>query len=143
MGFGRSVAANVQVKSVVGQPVVSRSGSVNTWVSGGFLADTLLRGTVTAIEGRDQIPEEFALYQNYPNPFNPSTAIRFALPAEGHVTLAVHNILGQVVQTLVDEVMAPGVYTVRFEAHDFASGVYFCTMRAGTFVQTRKLIVLR
>ncbi len=143
MGFQSSVGADVRITSVVGQSFVFTVGSSNTWVSGGFLVDTMLRGPVTSVDVLEELPKEFALYQNYPNPFNPSTTIRFAVPTQCQVTLVLHNILGQYVRTLMDEDMTPGMYSQRFEAKELSSGVYFYTMRAGQFVQTRRLIVIR
>jgi len=143
MGFERSSTTNVEIKSVVGQSFVERMSSGNTSISSGFLADTLIRGPVTSVEASDVLPAEFALGQNYPNPFNPVTTIRFAVPTHSHVTIVAYNILGQMVRMLVDEDLVPGIHSVRFDAHDFSSGVYFYVMRAGSFSQTRKLMVLR
>jgi hypothetical protein len=88
-------------------------------------------------------PREFDLAQNFPNPFNPSTLIRYALPVRSHVVLTVHNLLGQVVATLVSADQDAGVHEVRFDAHNLASGVYLYRLDAGKFVQTRKLTIIR
>ncbi|MDH3252998.1 MAG: T9SS type A sorting domain-containing protein [Ignavibacteria bacterium] len=143
MGYELSATTNVRVKSAIGQSFVERTGSGNTWIFSGFLADTLLRETLTSVGISDELPKDFALGQNYPNPFNPVTTIRFAVPTQSHVTIVTYNILGQIVRRLVDDEMAPGIHSVRFEASDLSSGVYFYTMRAGAFSQTRKLMVLR
>lgn len=90
-----------------------------------------------------EIPITYSMDQNYPNPFNPSTVIQFALPVEGHVNLAVFNILGERVTTLKNEVLKPGYYTVNFDATSFASGVYFYTIHAGEFIQTKKMILVK
>jgi hypothetical protein len=81
----------------------------------------------------------FSLHQNYPNPFNPSTMIRYALPLRSHVTLAVYNLLGQLVALLVDDEVEAGVHEVKCDASAFASGVYFYRLQAGGYVETRKL----
>jgi hypothetical protein len=88
-------------------------------------------------------PPEFALHQNSPNPFNPSTTIRFDLAADRDVSLKVYNALGQVVSELLRGHRQAGRYSVSWDASGFASGVYFYRLEAGSFVQTRKLIVLR
>ncbi|MBI4534947.1 MAG: T9SS type A sorting domain-containing protein, partial [Ignavibacteriae bacterium] len=99
--------------------------------------------TSTGVAEGSSIPTEFALFQNYPNPFNPSTTIEFWLPKESNTTLEIYNLLGQKIATLVNEVRAPGTYKERFDASGLASGVYLYRLRAGEFVQTRKLLLLR
>ncbi len=96
----------------------------------------------------ENLPQEFSLSQNYPNPFNPTTVIRYALPENQYVSLKVYNLLGQVVTTLVDEQKAAGYYQVRWNGknssgRDVASGVYFYCIKAGSFVETKKLVLLR
>jgi hypothetical protein len=89
------------------------------------------------------VPSTCQLYQNYPNPFNPSTTIRFDLPAEVHVSIAVYSTLGQRVAVLVDGRMAAGRHEARFDASSLPTGVYFCSMRAGDVVMHRKLLLLK
>jgi hypothetical protein len=99
---------------------------------------------LTGVGGKEPaIPIAFALDQNYPNPFNPSTTIRYALPQRSHVTLTVYNTLGQRVAELVNAEKEAGRYEVMFNANGLASGVYLYRIQAGTFVQTRKLVLLR
>ena len=103
----------------------------------------------TAPDDRDgSVPQEFALYQNYPNPFNPSTEIRFDLPQTIDVELRVYNTLGQLVSTLVNETQTAGSHVVRWNGtSDFgeavATGLYIYEVRAGSFVQAKKMIFLR
>jgi len=89
------------------------------------------------------IPTKYALEQNYPNPFNPSTKIEFQIPASGLVHLKVYDILGREVATLLNEELQPGNYKIDFDASDFASGIYFYTMNAGSFVSTKKMILVK
>jgi hypothetical protein len=99
----------------------------------------------------DFTPKEFVLYQNYPNPFNPSTTIKFTVPsviASGAkqsqlVTLKVYDILGNEIATLVNEEKQPGVYEVEFDGSLLASGMYVYKLQAGTFIQTKKMILLK
>ena len=88
-------------------------------------------------------PKKFELSQNYPNPFNPSTTIKFSLPEAGNVKLTIYNILGQEVRTLVNETKESGVYTINFNADDLDSGVYIYKLQYGSFVQTRKMILIK
>ena len=98
---------------------------------------------LTGVQSSFQRPLAFVLSQNYPNPFNPTTTIRFELPKSLHVSLKVYDILGQEVSVLVNENRSAGVYEMRFDGTNLASGVYFYRLTAGAFVETRKLLLLR
>jgi hypothetical protein len=89
------------------------------------------------------IPTEFSLFQNYPNPFNPTTNIKFDLPKESNVTLKVYNVLGAEVATLVNSVMPAGHHEVKFDAARYASGVYIYRIEAGSFVQVKKMLLMK
>ncbi len=88
-------------------------------------------------------PKKFELSQNYPNPFNPITTISFNLPEAGNVKLTVFNILGQELKTLVNEFKESGVHTINFDASELNSGMYIYKIEAGTFVQTRKMTLVK
>jgi hypothetical protein len=90
-----------------------------------------------------QLPLAFKLAQNYPNPFNPSTTITYELPRASHVSLSVYNMLGMEVATLVNAEKPAGIHTVQFDGSGLASGVYFYQVRAGQFVQTRNLVLVK
>ena len=89
------------------------------------------------------MPALFRLEQNYPNPFNPSTTIRYSLPGNAHVTLTIFNTLGQQVATLVNEIQDSGYHDVRFDPSGLASGVYFYRLKAGDYIATKRLLLLR
>ena len=89
------------------------------------------------------IPDNFELSQNYPNPFNPSTTIRYSVPSRSTVVLKIYDILGGEVSTLVNEEKDRGVYNITFSASNLASGIYLYQLRAGSFVETKKMILLR
>ena len=89
------------------------------------------------------LPARYSLGQNYPNPFNPSTTIKFELPKSSHVTLSVYDILGRQVSVLINERRDAGLHEVKFDAASLASGVYFYRLQAGSYVQTRKLLILK
>lgn len=91
----------------------------------------------------DQIPIEYDLSQNYPNPFNPTTKIKFSIKETSDVSLKVFNLLGEEVASLVNEVKSPGVYSVDFSAQDLSSGVYLYQIKAGSFISSRKMILLK
>jgi hypothetical protein len=99
--------------------------------------------------GGDQaLPDSYRLAQNYPNPFNPETSVSYAVPYAAHIRITVHNVLGQLVAVLVDQVQPAGNYTVTWDASDsqgrsVASGVYFYRMQSEKFSATRKMVLLR
>ncbi len=88
-------------------------------------------------------PTDYILEQNYPNPFNPQTTIGFALPKPEQVSLIVYDALGRKVATLVNERREAGRYEVRFDGSRLASGVYFYQLKAGTFTQTAKMVLVK
>jgi len=89
------------------------------------------------------IPGSYDLAQNYPNPFNPSTTIQFSIPKSGLITLKVFNALGQDVSELVSRNLDAGTYTSEWNASGFASGVYYYRLETGSFVGTRKVVLVR
>ncbi len=92
---------------------------------------------------RQNIINDFKLRPNYPNPFNPGTIINYQLPIANYVELRIFNALGQQVQTLVDQRQEVGMYRVRFDGSSLPSGIYFYRLRAGSFIQIRKMTLLR
>lgn len=91
----------------------------------------------------EQVPYSFSLAQNYPNPFNPSTTLEFTIPKAGFVTLKVYDVLGSVVQILVQEVLPAGKHRLEFSAHNLPSGIYMYTLQAGDAISTRKMILVK
>jgi hypothetical protein len=100
--------------------------------------------TLTDIDGciEPLLPTHFVLEQNYPNPFNPSTKINWQSPVAGHQTLKVYDVLGNEVATLVDEFRNAGIYEVDFDATNY-QGVYFYQLKAGDYINTKKMILLK
>ncbi|MGA9406406.1 MAG: glycoside hydrolase family 44 protein [Bacteroidota bacterium] len=103
----------------------------------------LQTSVATNVAEKNIVPDKFELSQNYPNPFNPSTTIAFDLAHQSFVLLRVYNILGQEVATLVDEVRPAGKYREQWNASNLASGMYFYSIRTGSFAQTRKMLLLK
>ncbi|NWG27607.1 MAG: T9SS type A sorting domain-containing protein, partial [Ignavibacteriaceae bacterium] len=97
-----------------------------------------------------EIPQSFLLFQNYPNPFNPITKIKYQIPASLNsskggtlVTLKVYDLLGSELATLVNEEKSAGTYEVEFDAEQLSSGIYFYQLKAGEFIQTKKMVLIR
>ena len=136
-----------------------RNGNYDIYAS---LVDTSgrLAGTPVNVDNQENPPLTFQLYQNFPNPFNPTTKIKFTIPSRPEyysvpqiVTLKVYDVLGNEVATLVDEYRPAGSYEVEFDATGLssgisardgcASGVYFYKLQAGSFIETKKMLVIR
>lgn len=94
-------------------------------------------------ESTPQLPALFALRQNSPNPFNPTTVISFSLPSRLPARLALYDLLGREVATLIDEELSAGDHTVRFDAGEIASGIYLFRLEAGQFSAVRRMLLLR
>ena len=91
----------------------------------------------------DELPTTYALKQNYPNPFNPSTMISYSVPNNTYVTLKVFDVLGNEVASLVNEEKTTGNYDIEFNASGLSSGIYFYRIQTESFVDTKKLILLK
>jgi hypothetical protein len=91
----------------------------------------------------NNISRTYTLFQNYPNPFNPTTTISFSLPSKSFVTLKMFDVLGKEVASIVSEEMSQGSYSMQWNASNMPSGVYFYRLQAGSFTETRKLVLLR
>lgn len=89
------------------------------------------------------VPERFIFYNNYPNPFNPSTTIRYGLPRPCHVIVRIYNMLGQEVETLVDEKQREGTYEIVWDGSDQPSGIYFCHITAGRWQKVKRMILMK
>ena len=111
-----------------------KNGTILHTTNGGITyADVKTNGNST--------PKEFYLLQNYPNPFNPNTRIQFAINSEELVTLKIYDVLGNEIETLVNETKPAGEYQFIWEANKLASGVYFYRLQAGDFISTKKMIL--
>lgn len=103
--------------------------------------------TTRATNGGDLMfslnPQTLELAQNYPNPFNPTTRIVYQIPKASEVKLKVYDMLGREVETLVSGVQQAGRYEVIFNASRLASGVYFYRLKAGSFIETKKMLLVK
>ena len=104
-------------------------------------------GEVTGIyEGEninEFVPNEFMLYQNYPNPFNPVTTIKFDLPVPAKTTLQIYNAIGEQLFVLIDQELEAGSHQIEIDASELSSGIYFYKFKAGSFSETKKMILLK
>ncbi len=115
----------------------NETGPVNVWAAYGCT------GATVNISGNDPIPSKFDLAQNYPNPFNPSTVIKFSIPVTGLVKLAIYDVTGREVSTLVNEVKQAGNFLVEFNASNLSSGVYFYKLTSGDFTSIKKMMLVK
>ena len=107
-------------------------------------AKSSARFAVTALSDQAaSAPLEYSLDQNYPNPFNPTTVVSSQLPVTSDVRLVVYDVLGREMAILVNERRAAGTYKDSFDASGLASGIYLYRLTAGSFVRTRKMILVR
>jgi hypothetical protein len=133
----------VDALAVVGNEVFV-GGSFTS--AGGVSANNVARwnsGTSRVEQLSPTAPKTFLLEQNYPNPFNPSTTIRYQLPVASEVKLEVYDVLGKKIATLVNERQSAGSYQVVWNASGLSSGTYFYRLQAGTFVETKKMIMVK
>jgi hypothetical protein len=94
-------------------------------------------------ETQGETPEDLFLFQTFPNPFNSTTTFSFSVPSSLFATLSIYDVLGREVATLVNEKLGPGTYARQWDATGRPSGVYFYRLKAGDFIETRRLLVLR
>ena len=118
--------------------------------TGKFIFDDLriAKKTIVGIEDQNyvsKIPSSFELYQNFPNPFNPNTTIQYQIPKESYVSIKIYDILGREIASLVNEQKTAGTYKTNFDAskYNLSSGTYFYTIKAGEFIKTKKLVLLK
>ena len=130
-----------------GKYVVNDSDAVfwGDWSAHPWDANFHLKGTIltTDLNGDNHLPAEYTLEQNYPNPFNPGTKISWQSPVSSHQTLKVYDLLGNEVATLVDEFKEAGSYEINFDASGLTSGVYFYKLQAGSFIEIKKMVLLK
>ena len=104
-----------------------------------------INGGVTFNEENNlnEIPNEYSLYQNYPNPFNPNTNISFSIPQSNFVQIKIYDVVGGLVDVLVNEEKPAGVYNIEWNANHNPAGIYFYQMKAGNFNETKKILLLK
>ena len=114
------------------------------YITGGTSLYRIRLASVTSVKDQGFLPSKtFKLNQNYPNPFNPSTTIEYQIKESGSITMKVFDVLGCEVAMLVNEFKYPGTHLVQWNASRVPSGIYFCQLKAGNFVQTKKLMLIK
>ena len=107
-----------------------------------FWNDTFSIPVYVGVKTEEEMePEQFSLYPNYPNPFNPTTTIQYKIPKFSEVTLTIYDLLGREIATLVNKTQTPGEYSAIWNGQGHPSGIYFCRLNAGDFMETRKLVL--
>ncbi len=124
---------------------VGNPNDVDYWsLSGGINGSPMQDDVVSDVfKQGNSIPEEYFLYQNYPNPFNPTTTIKYSILHQSYVTLKIFDILGRQIELLVNEIQSSGNYEFKFDAKILSSGVYYYQLKSNSFIQTRKMVILK
>lgn len=149
-----TASSNTSEKVGFNSNITEQGMSILTWSdrrssSGGIYAQNInLNGTLgggTGIIHQTNIPQDFRLFQNYPNPFNPVTIISFNIPKSSNVKLTISDVLGRSVAILIDEVLSAGSYNYQFSAGKFklSSGIYYYTLQAEDFIETKQMMLLK
>ena len=119
---------------------VASESLVGCYINGILYGDTTL-SSIKQISSTT--PDKYTLYQNYPNPFNPNTNIKFDIQKTSPIKLVIYDALGREVATLVNEELKAGSYQVSWDGSNYTSGVYFYTLQAGDYIETKKMLLLK
>ena len=114
--------------------------NANLWFDEINIFDPSVTGLVNE---KVEVPQKYILNQNFPNPFNPTTTISYSIPQNASVSITIYDLLGSVVKTLINENKLTGNHSIIFNASDIASGIYYYTIKANGFIETKKLVVLK
>ena len=98
---------------------------------------------ITDVAENNTLHAGYKLFDNYPNPFNPSTILSYTIPEASLTSLKIYDAVGHELVVLVNEVKSAGTYEIEFNAEEFSSGIYFYELRAGSFIQTKKMILMK
>lgn len=144
---------NIEIDTAITMLTISSKGFIGdtkigikvTDTNGDFIEDSVIVSVSmsTSNENENNIPTNFTLSQNYPNPFNPSSTIKFGIPEAAVVKLEIYNLLGQKVKSLVNEKKSVGFHAVTFDASNLTSGMYIYRIQAGSFVQIKKMTLIK
>jgi len=143
-GFKQGVSALGFNDTYVFAGTPSHYSRGDDYIDGTGLWRRPLSEMVTGVSQRkSDVPSQFALRQNYPNPFNPSTTIQYQIPKQSYVTLEIFDLLGRETASLVNEIKQAGTHTVKWDASRLSSGVYFYTITAGAYRETKRMILMK
>jgi len=138
--LGKNVGQYVDTTIEAGQIYIYRVHAYKSSVGSEYSNEVSLN--LTGVK-KEVLPREYSLSQNYPNPFNPTTTINYQLPISSYLTLKVYNLLGQDIATIFEGVQSAGNYSVTFDASGLTGGIYFYQLKAGSFVENKKFILLK
>jgi hypothetical protein len=136
-GTGGTLISQTPVITNLTPVVETPSPSIN---SGGLISAAC---NPLGTQQGNNLPEIFKLYQNYPNPFNPSTSIKFKIPGSAFVKITIYNATGKIINQLLNEEKTPGNYEITWDGTNFASGVYFYKIEAGSYSETKKMLLIK
>lgn len=139
----------LSISNILGEPVLGQFAfwhSLNQWIEYVpvyFNLKVVVKKNLTDIKDTQILPIEFSLDQNFPNPFNPRTKITYSIKEEGLVTLKIYDVLGKEIATLVNENKPSGNYEAEFDASQLPSGIYIYKLQAGSFISSKKMLLLK
>lgn len=149
----QNTSVTVPLNYTLPSGVIADNSKVNIFVykgGGNYSTDALVQQsrkegvtTPTGIHQQNNIPNEYSLSQNYPNPFNPTTNIVFTIPKSEHVSLKFYDLMGREVATYLDAVVEAGTYKAEVDASSWSSGIYFYTLKTNSFVETKKMTLVK
>ena len=119
-----------------GHELITLYGETPVWQSNGI-------SFLSSLKSSAPLPNDFTMESAYPNPFNPTTTISFGLPVDGNVSIEVYNLQGRIIETLTNQPMKAGYYSVNWNADNHPSGLYFVRIIAGEFTNTQKLMLIK
>lgn len=149
--FSKTIVDSINILNEVVENIKLKDGSTYYWrvravnrtgASAWTVPQKFYTGIINSLE-TDAVPQKFKLEQNYPNPFNPTTTIKYALPTSSKVTIAVYNMIGQRVITLVNKRQEAGFHAVEFDASALASGMYMFRITAENYSEIKKLTLIK
>ena len=111
---------------------------IETWIDEGANESSL-----SIISESSLYPDEFSIIRNFPNPFNPTTRITYGLPKNSDVQIIVYDISGKQIQSLLNDSQSPGYHSINWDASSYPSGMYFAEIKAGKYVRTKKLMLIK
>ncbi len=135
------VIYSFEKKAFVFKNYYKNARSYRTFLDSSFLYLAILENKTDLVT--TSLPTNYSLSQNYPNPFNPETTMSYSIPKSEHVTLKVFDVLGREIATIVDEYKQAGTYKANFNASGLVSGVYFYQLRVGSFMQIKKMVMIK
>lgn len=119
-------------------------GYTSDYLRGCVIDGVVYGDTVLSVDETSPVVGEYKLYQNYPNPFNPSTTISWQSPVSGKVTIKLFDLLGREIETIVDEYYEAGKHSLLYNANfSLSSGVYFYQLKAGNYIETKKMMYIK